>query len=103
MSTEQCCATCRYWVPTKMYVYQPDAQPHEVSAVETASEMLRATHALCSWPRANHEAAAFFNESPPWVKTSYAAAGTLTREDEGRACVCWEMRPDMELPIGKVA
>lgn len=68
-------------------------QPHERRSVETQSEMLRATHALCAWSSMDPEAAALFRRAPPWIQKSYAYGGTLTREDEGADCLCFEARP----------
>lgn len=84
------CSDCAYWKPTEMYVYRPHAQPHEKRALEAESEMLRATHALCTWPLANQEAAALLKKAPPWVQRSQVAGGSLTSEDDGNDCPCWK-------------
>jgi hypothetical protein len=91
------CATCQFWVPTEMEVYKPHAQPHEARSIATQSEMLRATHALCSWSGSHPDAAAFFAFSPPWMKKSHAAGGTLTAEDDGVECACWTPRADIQI------
>lgn len=50
-----------------------------------ATEMLRATHALCTWPDASMVGADFLKWSPPWIKQRIGG-GTLTNETDGANC-----------------
>lgn len=79
--TVKSCATCRYWVPTEMEAVSASHHPHQRDT-RAETEMLRATHALCSWPSHSHIG---YDNTPPWVMQR-VGDGTLTCETDGTDC-----------------
>lgn len=71
------CATCIYWVATEMEVVSASHQPHQQDT-RAQTEMLRATHALCTGP-INTAA------MPPWA-AKRVGGGELTNETDGADC-----------------
>lgn len=78
------CATCRYWVATEMHAVSASNQPHQQD-VRVQTEMLRATHALCSWPAQSPTGADHMKFSPPWLNRR-VGGGELTSETDGADC-----------------
>lgn len=92
------CASCRHWIATEiLFVPIVDIQPHQQRQFDADTEAMRSTLALCSWP-STPAAEEFFRNSPPWMQRSHAAGGTITSEDDGADCPCWEQRPDVWTP-----
>lgn len=94
------CATCNHWHAAIIEVVVPGAQPHHARLIAEREAMLRATAALCTWP-ATPEGRALIAAAPPWLRDTPAAGGTLTDENDGRDCPCWQARPAID--IGRAA
>lgn len=96
MTAFRSCAACRFWLPTEMEIYRPHMQPHEAHEVAMQSEMLRATHALCTWPGTDPVAIQFLEGAPPWL-VRRVGGGALTAEEDGHDCAAFEPRPEINL------
>lgn len=76
----KCCATCRFWIATEMETIPANHTQWKDAKAQT--EMLRATHALCSWQSHSNIGS---DNTPPWVMQRIAG-GTLTCETDGTDC-----------------
>jgi len=85
------CADCDHWRATYMEVYAPGAQPHHARALAAETEMLRATHALCTWEPPAMDA-------PLWAWVSLSA-GALTHERDGVGCPAFVQRAAEWAPV----
>jgi hypothetical protein len=84
--TERGCPSCIYWKPTEMEAVT--SHPHQERMIQTKTEMLRATHALCTWTTNSARGPDIMRFSPPWL-SKRVGGGTLTSEDDGKDCTVW--------------
>lgn len=76
------CATCLYWVSTEMETLGARDD-------KAATAMLRATHALCSWPAATQIGRNVVAIGPAWM-ADRIRGGNLTSETDGADCPAYE-------------
>jgi hypothetical protein len=81
------CATCLYWVATEMEAIPANYIQWKDTKAQT--EMLRATHALCSWPAATQLGRKAIALGPSWM-AQRIRGGDLTSETDGAECPAYE-------------